>query len=86
MAGAILILGLLILWLTARRPLNRPLLSRATRISILVLGVLYLGLIVFLILTWPLIVPRLIGQTVGAILILFVFAAVGGIIRKTWKS
>jgi hypothetical protein len=82
MAGAILILGLLILWLTASRPPNRPLLGRVAKILILTLGILYLGLVVFLVLTWPLIVPRLIGQTVGAILILLIFAAVGNIIRK----
>ncbi len=86
MAGAILILGLLLLWLIAKRPRSRPLLGRTAKVIILILGILYLGLIVFLILTMPVAAPRMIGQTVGAILILLVFAAIGNVVRKTRKT
>jgi hypothetical protein len=82
MAGATLILGILLLILIARTPKTKPLFSGATKVVMILLGILWMLIIAFFarFAAWQL--PYMLGQAIGTLLILAIFAAIGLAIRR----
>jgi hypothetical protein len=82
MAGATLILAILLLIVVARTPKSKPLFSGTTKIVVILLGILWLLIVGFFALfaAWQL--PYLLGQATGTLLILAICGAIGLAIRS----
>ena len=82
MAVAALILGILLLILIARTPKDKPLFSGITKVMMIILGVLWLLIVTFFAVFawWQL--PYMLGQAIGTLLILAIFAGIGMGIRR----
>jgi len=78
-----LILGVMLAVLIARTPKDNPLFSGVTKVLMILPAVLWLVMVVFLALfaAWQL--PYMLGESIGILLILSIFAGIGFWIRKS---
>ena len=83
MAGPVLLLGILLLILIARTPKGKPFFSRITKLLIVLLGILCLVILGFFAMFAAWQIPYMIGQTIGALLILAIFVGIGFWIRQS---
>lgn len=83
MAGATLLLGILLVIVIARAPKDRPLFSGVTKVLMILLAVLWMVIVGFFALfaAWQL--PYILGQAIGTLLILSIFAGIGFWIKKS---
>jgi threonine/homoserine efflux transporter RhtA len=84
MAGATLLLGILLLIKIILTPQDKPIFGRFVTIATAILFALFSAYAVWLGTKVPGAAENLIGQAVGLILILLVFVAIGIAVRK-WK-
>jgi hypothetical protein len=83
MAGATVLLGILLLIVIARTPKDKALFSGLTKVLMILLGIVWLAIVGFFALfaAWQL--PYMLGQAIGTILILLIFAGIGFWIRRS---
>jgi hypothetical protein len=82
MAGAALILGIVLLIAILNSTPGRPLFSKTLKVIVGVLFLIFGAYVVFIAMHVPMAASYLLGQTIGCILIVGFFVAVGMSIRK----